>query len=391
MFKVANLVLDVYSDHGCEVARTLPADLHTVKVASADEVARLPDRCFGLVLKTASGEVKRYFPLHDADAVKLSSAYFERTRNALPGVVQEACHEKIVATQKGEGYAKVAYVDLSTVKTAEKVTFPDRFYGLTLGDQNHFPLHDDTLVKRALARFPYTTDGMDPQYKFAYARNIAKRASQLGVEVPHDSKVHWYTNDELNQTALKQAIDQRKMAVASREDVSTEVLDQLALAAGCPVKQGELEHPHVLMARRAKLASFQHLGPAHVIATLEAFDKVANLTAYEYNRGLLDPYAACFKSATHGMHGALVVDGVDLGTITPEAMAANFDPDFIAEFQKSPLPVYHSLPDPMKALMRNLAGAAVAKPACDEGSSLPSGETLTQLAPSYANQRIIGD
>ena len=329
MIKVASLVLDIYDDERCEIARDLPSDYHQIKVADHDEIAALPDRCFALVMKTASGELRRRFPIHTEDALKLSEAYFERTKDQLPREAVIMAMAKFAAAKDGAAYNDVAYVDLTKIAEARPAEpFPERFYGLALGNANHYPLHDEVLVKRAMARFPFTTEGMAPEHQFLYARNIEKRAGQLGVEVPADSRIHLYTNPALNLEALKEAIDQRKHAAAG--STSVEVLDQLAQAAGCRLDQGELEHPDSFALRNAKIAKVWKLEPAQIIATLQQFDKTAGYGAYEYARGMLDPFAACYKRASFAGSNSMLVDGVDYvgftgSTATGSVVAEWFD------------------------------------------------------------------
>lgn len=387
MIKVSALVLDIYDDSAGAIARELPAEYHQCEVASVDEISELPDRCFGLVLKTASGEIRRRYPLHTEDSLKLSEAYFERTRHLLPEEAAQAAEGKFAAAKAGEGYNDVAYVDLQGLekKASVEEIFPDRYYGLTVGDRSYYPLHDADLVKQAEARFRFTTDGMEPHHRFLYARNIEKRAQALGVELPGDSPVHHYTADQLNPDSLAQAIQQRKQAARG---VGTLVLDQLAEAAGCPVRGGELEHPDSVAFRQAKIASRPALPTSQVVATLQQFDKRAGLSLYEYDRGMLDPFAAVFKSAAFPGSNGMIVDGVDLAKITPEVLSSQFEDDFIQEFMANPVQVYKSLPDPVRSVIRSIAGNKM-KQSGPQRSEPPvvssAGEPMQLLAPTYSS------
>jgi hypothetical protein len=391
MLKVAALVLDLYDDDAGEVARSLPEDLHACKVAARDEVVTLPDRCFGLVMKSA-GMVHRKFPVHTLDAFKVSKAYFEKTKGSLPQEAQKAAAKKFseveayYANPDSEaaalGYNSVAYVDVSALRPMQKSAAPEKFWGITINGKNHFPLHTAGLVKEAAARFETSTDGLLPEQKFVYARNLLKRAAALQLELPAVGAVQRYGNDLVNLTALKIAIDQRrKNAVAGHE-----LLDQLEEASGCPLHQGEIESGASFEYRQAKQASAQTISADQIIPILEQFDKLAGFGAIEYRKGLLDPYAACYKlSAFTG--SALLVDGVDLSRITPDLLAQHFDPEFIKEFEANPVQVYQAVPIPMKNLLRQLAGENQGmKPAQrDVMASADSGDPLVQLNPAYAN------
>lgn len=347
MIKIASLILDVYDDTSHEIARSLPSEMHELKVAAVDEVADLHDHQFGLVMKTAGGVVRRRFPLHTEDSVKLSRAYFDRVRGDLPEKVATMADAKILGAENGEAIYEVAYIDLSQVpeKTAG---YTDRFYGLTIGSSSRYPLHDEELVKTATARFPETAGSLRPEHRFVYARNIEKRASQLGVEIPSDSPIHNYTNPDFNPDSLALAIDQRK---AAARETSTEVLDQLLLVAGCELKQGSVETEDSFRLRQSKAAEVPRANPGEIVAVLESFDKLAGLSNYEYNRGLLDPFAACYKRSNYD--GSMVVDGIDLSRVDPIILNQFLDPVALEEFNKNPMQVYRSLPDPVKSIIRS--------------------------------------
>ena len=383
MIKVATLTLDVYDDSQGEIARTLSPECHQLGVAPAEEVENLPDREFGLVAKTAGDHTIRKFPLHTEDSRKLSQAYFAKTSSALPPEVAAVVEAKLSDPEN----VKVAHVDLTKVGGVLP-SFPERFYGLALGDKNHFPLHDESLVGRAIERFPITTESMAPEHKFAYARNITKRASQLGVEVPTRSPINCYAGDKINLQSLAQAIQQRKMAVHARADVSTTLLDQLHQAAGCHPEQGEAETAESFDLRCRKVASRRSIPESQVIVTLQNFDKVAGLGNREYARGLLDPFAACFKVAMN-VQAPSEVDGIDLGRISPESLQQYFDEGFIAQFMENPVQIYQTLPPPVKEILRSIASGrgpgSQAPQGGPEAAPTHSGDPVSLLNPTFAD------
>ena len=403
MIKVAARIFDVYDDEHGEIARMLPEELHSVKVAERDAVEALPDRCFALVMKTADGAVRRRFPVHDADSLKLSQAYFEHTRQGLPESVVDVVVAKFATAEQvlaGEGsredYNKVAYVDLSQLSPAATVKYAEKAYGLTLDGRNHFPLHDEGLVKLAIERFPFTIEGLEPEQRFQYARAIEKRASVLGLEVPSDSPVNLYTNDEPNLFSLRRAIEQRKQAVASRGDVHTEVLDQLATAAGCHLVRGDIESAASFTWREAKLAGVRKISEEHIITVLQNFDKLAGFTNYHYLRGLADPFAAVFTKTGAPSTGFLV-DGVDLSKVDPAQLADRFDDQFVQEFQENPVAVYKSLPDPVRSVIRSMAESNMGQPSRGRTRQEPpstvgsAGDPMHRLNPAYVNGSALSD
>lgn len=384
MIKVAALVLDFYDDAKGEIARTLPEEYHQLKIASPDEVEDLRDSQFALVMKTAEGRVFRKFPIHNEDNLKLSEAYLHKTWDRLPEEAAKMAQAKILAAKNGDAANDTGYVDLAKV-AQRSYTFDEKVWGLTLDGRNRYPLHNEELVKTAVARFQNTTSGMKPEHKFMYARNIEKRAEALGVDIPTQSKVHLYTNGSLNLESLKDAIEQRKMAVASRSDIGTEILDQLATAAGCRVDQGSIESDDSFAMRSMKVASVRKLNPPHIIAALEQFDKLAGFTNYHYAKGLPDPFASCFKQASFHNDGSLIVDGVDLGKLDPNDLSDKFSDDFIQEFQSDPANVYKSLPDPIKQLIRGLAENRMANPT---NTKIDPESDSTPVAGGYPHDRL---
>lgn len=396
MIKIASLVLDLYDDERAELARQLPAELHECKVASRDEVDALQDRDFALVVKTAAG-VRRKFPVHTLDNLKVSHAFFNMVKDTLPAEAVAVAERKFASRTELLGkkeltndefqvFNKVAYVDLTALKPSlVKVASADRAFGLVRDGKDMFPLHDAALVKMAAERFPSTATGLEPIERFAYARAIVKRANALGVELP-DSPLHMYTSNDVNHVSLAAAIEQRKSA-ALKVGMDSTVLDQLAEAAGLDKATGDLEDSHSIAYRASKTASTKPMSPDRVIQILSTFDKLAGISTWHYDRGLLDPFAACFKTACGSR--SLLVDDVDLSTVSPEAMAQHFDPEFIGEFTENPVQSYQALPNPMKSVIRSLAKpAGTKKPMQSDYSGITAGgNPMDALAVSYSNGR----
>ena len=378
MLKVAALILDAHDDVEGKVARQLPTELHALPLASQDEVDALPDSHFGLVMKTAGGVIRRRFPLHTKEAIKLSEAYFEKTREQLPPDMVKIAERKFAEAKSGV-LKGVAFVDVNKVAATPRLSMDARVFGLTIGERNHYPLHDASLVKQAVTNYPRTIQGMLPEHRFLYARNIAKQAEKLAVAIPVDSLINRYTNPSFNTEAMATAIEQRKQAAYGR---STDVLDQLALACGVVRPQGEAESAASYAGRTMKVAGKQLASPEQAIAVLENFDKVAGIDERHYNRGLLDPFAACFKLAAFSADA--YVDGVNLSSIQPQQLASYLTPEFITEFQANPIAVYERLPEPLKAVVRDLAQRVPPRPVRDGETSSP-GDPVNELNPVYAN------
>jgi len=203
--------------------------------------------------------------------------------------------------------------------------------------------------------------------------------------------VHLYSSDTVNLGALKVALDDRRRFMKSA-GMTTTVLDQLEQAAGCAPERGSMESDDSFAGREFKIASMHKAGqtligdPGRIISTLQSVDKLAGVSNREYLRGLLDPFAACFKNDTYTKRAAMMVDGVDLSTISPDALKEKFDDNFVQEFTKQPAQVYRSLPDPMKQIIKQLSGNP--NNASSPGQS--HGDPQLNLAPTYVNGLTMG-
>lgn len=373
MIKVASLVLDVTDDVELAVARTFPVEAHACKVAS---LANPTDADYALLVLSEHGHRRKY-ARHDADSRKLSLLYLERA--PLPADVKA----KIAAAINQPTLPPVR-LNPREIQPAAKVAFAEKTWGLTVNGRDYFPLHDASLVKHAISRFKFTADDLTPEHTFLYARNLAKRASTLGVEIPAESPVNFYTAAALNTRALAVAIDQRKHAAAGK--CETSILDELAASTGIVASKQGAEDDRSYNFRRQKVAKTDKLDPAAVIALLHQFDKLAGIGHREYMRGLLDPFAACF--AKLGAAEGIFVDGIDLMRITPADLAGQFDEFAISSFSEDPLRWYKALPDPLKkvviAIGQQKMGTDKLQPASND-AFLEHGDPMQDLNARYSN------
>lgn len=369
MIKIASLVFDIYDDTKGEIARKLPNEYHIVKIAEHSRIEDLHDHQFALVMKTANG-LRRRYPVDSPDSIKLSHAYFEQVRHTLHPALIKAAEAKFADPDTNA----VAYVDVTVLEpVTEKIAFSNQVFGLNINGRECFPLHDEMLVKTAVSRFPSTMIDLVPSERFQYARNIHKQAAALNVPISDTSPIWLYTANHLNIDSLRHAIEQRKEASGFR--MSTEVLDQLYLAAGCKIKQGSIETDESFRYRQKTSAVSRPLSVDKIVGVLETFDKLAGFDSEQYLRGLLDPFAACFKMAGYDSN-TMMVDGVDLSKVSPERLNEKFGDEFVNEFKQNPIQVYQSSPDPIKSVIRDMA-----KTMGGGGVTVGQGEPSDQLNP----------
>src|SRR3990172_9821611 len=79
-------VIDIYDDaEGKHIADGgLLKKYGELDVAAADDLAKLPDKDFALVVLTKTGQKQRKYPVHTPDSLALSIHYFGKTGMALP-------------------------------------------------------------------------------------------------------------------------------------------------------------------------------------------------------------------------------------------------------------------------------------------------------------------
>ena len=311
MLKIANAVFDVYDDTNLSVVMELDASLITCKVAELDEVEKLSDDQFGVVLVNGTTKYRKY-PLHNEDSVKLSTAYFNKVKNTLhPSIVSKV--ESKLAGSKEVALVDLAYETPATVteyKTAEPV------YGISINNINYFPLHTANNVKLAISKFGEHEDKLNFMQRFELARNIKKHAEKHSINIEPLSHINNYTNGEINYIALSKALELRKVSAAR----ATPELDAL----------------------------YNETNPVKIATVLTAFDKVAGISEYNYVRNIPDPFASMYKYAEKKVKPKPVYE------VSASKLAELFDDDFVSEYVKNPEVVYNILPTPVKEQIQKL-------------------------------------
>lgn len=102
MEKLSGLILDLYDDKQGEVLRSvfpsyehLPEMIKTCSALNQDQVEKLPDSCFALILH--DGDVTlRKFACVDAGHTALGVEYFMKTGHKLPAEAQKVAAQNLV-------------------------------------------------------------------------------------------------------------------------------------------------------------------------------------------------------------------------------------------------------------------------------------------------------
>jgi len=98
MFKLAGLIIDSYDDP--EFVNN--PNLNSSGVPSSDVVAKMPDKDFAILIKTASG-THRKFPIASPALVKISAAYFNEYGYQLPDDMRKVAQVRIQEAAAGCG------------------------------------------------------------------------------------------------------------------------------------------------------------------------------------------------------------------------------------------------------------------------------------------------
>ena len=293
------MIFDIYDDPSLEVLRSSDwqkvAHCHMTKKANLDS---FEDKDFALIVKTASGETLRKYPIKTEHDRMLSEFYFEKVSEELPDHIREA----------------VDMNGASQITQMEKIAEPQCF-GLEVDGWRYYPIDTEELTKQAASTFHISSQHLLPEERYEYAQNIIKQAESLGIlddiEMTH---IRPYSGTEFSKAAWRKGIVERSQNCLESEKVA-------ALKSYVPDGRD----------------------PMKVVAYLESWDKNAGLKSDD----VLDPYASVFGDPL--CKREQVKQSSDWLSSVPEGkLQDSFGDDFVEEWKKDPQSVYDSLPTPVK-------------------------------------------
>jgi hypothetical protein len=289
---IAGKVFDIYDDHQLKIASAHKEDLKGVQVADADDLEKLSDDKFALIIKTADRKVRKY-PIHNEDAIKLSKAYFEHQKENMNGSIRKTAE---AGFNGGQNTIEIQYVS-NPIMT-----------GMAW---RNYPLHNEEHIKTAMERFPHTTQKMNPREKYAYARAIIKEAKVYNIEP--EGNVLGYACDEINPLAVKIATRLRSRHIINNPDDE----DLLEKVASKPTPERFIE-----------------------------FDKIAGFEKYVREGHIPDGYESCYSFIK-----VAKPEEEKIKAISATVIEQLFDPEFAKEWTKDPVVIYKSLPAPTQAMI----------------------------------------
>lgn len=210
-------------------------------------------------------------------------------------------------------------------------------YCVKLADGSlHYPIDNWDRVKQAEAYFQDERVRMDPELRRQYAVKLARKSFILGYPLDRDI-VDLGALSYHNDGHLKHASEMRKAAFES--------------------KSAEHEFLDELFEKRASI------DPESYAECLRRFD-VMNELDRGWDHVILDPWASTFGAKTasivweQGAERVTEEELVNLARNDPNVLKAQFSTDFLDQFQKDPVAIFNSMPDPQKKLIARMAGDA---------------------------------
>jgi hypothetical protein len=408
--KLAGVTFDWYDDHGETLKSMFPTPDELpdmIKTANVPAKEKLPNEAFALIMLD-QGHVFRKYACADPGTTAMSVIYFMEHGDKLPEDAQkmaasnlvEACvaHDimppatmtKVAEMQfsdaapallagiggaggyiaaKGEGLPlkaraalglggaalgalggeairrgakeKTAVVDVTGKQPEAKVIVlrpvDEDDYCVKLADGSlHYPIDNWDRVKQAEAYFQDERIRMDPELRRQYAVKLARKSYIVGYPLDPNI-VELGALSYHNDGHLKHACEMRKAAFESKSP-EHEFLDEL-------------------FEKRASIP------PETYAECLKRFDMMNELDR-GWDHVILDPWASTFgvKTASivweQGAERVTEEELVNLARNDPNLVKAQFSTDFLDQFQKDPVGIFNSMPDPQKKLLSRMAADA---------------------------------
>lgn len=222
-----------------------------------DDLRRLLDSEFGIILVLPNGDKLRKFPLANRSLTMSSVKAFNANHDKLPEEAKAilahrinlACQrykvtagnviDQTVATTQSEGiYYPVTHdmmmlmLDMGSdeefTEREEDAFSKGAHFAITKDihgkPMEKFQISTKKQLSRQLEHFEKQALSWYPSYSIQMASNMLKRAEELGFEIPSDSLVHLYTGKEFSKTAYLN-IDARIMKAAGQPELQARYFD----------------------------------------------------------------------------------------------------------------------------------------------------------------------
>jgi len=376
---IAAAVLDFYDDSSKELMTKISSPQGfgdtQVNVLTPEEMSRLPDSDFGLVIFTKRASVLKKYPVNDPGNAWLSAQYFDQTHTklAFPArfvaakFIKQACDAYgVPASPRVEAYAarvepgeaqenvfsegsesrwmlrKLANQEFlekqaSATEVNALVHMPDEHFALVVqtGDGSvirKYAMPDGGHVLRAAEYFDKYAMDLAPSHRHRFATSVQNRAEELDVDISGNTMLCKWAGETWSRH-VHAHLEQRKSLLPHPEHEGARgILDKLA-------------------------ASIAETTPSDMASALETFDEATGLSKY-HDRGLADPYSSTMNKVASSWSAE--VDGqtiteADLRKVASTKKLAGYLGDtFTKQFAKNPVEIFESLPSPEKSMIKQV-------------------------------------
>ncbi len=346
----AGHVIDLYDDaQGVHLADgELLKKYAKLRIDAPEDVAKLPDKEFALVIFAKNGEKHRKFPLHNAEALAVSAHYYEKTASSLPPKARVIAASNLMMAHLRFGAEPPE--DLSKIASEDVVG-------------------------------PYYNEAEDRPHERAPLPNIVTRVTKYAIEreLPDGSFMDAFPITDLAETRMS-ATELRKVAFqipahdryeaalkvqARLRDLGEKPDAELAKVASFDPNPAFMAH---IAARREALVDddakkvldelvkiAEKLKPPYLARALEDFDRRTKLS-HLWDKRIRNPWDSCYQQKTAGL-------AQDNKTITKEALVALIDSgklkamfkeSTLKDFRKMPVEVFKSLPVPTRSTIAGM-------------------------------------
>lgn len=349
MLKIAGKIIDSYDDP----AFLAHPDLKSSGLPSLEDLDRMPDRDFALVIKTAAGRVRK-FPVGSADQVRVSAAYFKKSAELLPEDIQKVAASGI-STAADKFSMAVSIPKMAAYPSNEVILKEYRDDSFEVG------LDKQAAVKRAEDELIAHYGRMTPLER-ALAANDLNKVAEVS-----DARIYDYV--------IKDRIG---------PNIDTGIRQRMTHLSGDPVKTASLT---------CVLQRMKSVDPGRAAIMLHQFDKLAN-----YSGEVLDAFRTCwggFTKAAEAIGSVMDYKIMTLARAHGEEISRVFARSISEPFLRDPLGYYKTrAKGQVKALLTDMANqvgkknpsteirrdqVAGAKEAIRSGDFTPWSKTLMQL------------
>ena len=355
MFKIAGKIIDAHDllnspveahkEAAVDLLRNAPDFVKQAQLFDQDQIERLPDAFFGLIL-TEKTATRRLFPVPDRAHAWLQLATLDKLAGFLPeqvvsvaayGLKQAAGRYGLEVSEKIAACASdtpctnrldtILIIEQPQKLASDQDDLSDVDYALVVGDRRRYPIHTPELVKRAMEYFGQFEYSFALPDRYAFARAVVDRAQKFAMEVPeHLAKCAADTYAE----ALGEMLNLRRRYASDADKQALDMLerhrDQLDA-----VKFAELLHDW----DEATEVAERHRLP----------------NAYE---------STLSQEKNAGHHDGLAVETILRGVVKHEEKLARYlGIDLIRQLKEFPAETYEALGEDAQEVLHNVIAGAL--------------------------------